>query len=138
MTAKEKAGELLLKYINDVDTTNEDVVNLLLKSGLCIALEVEDCDADCEGCISHYLVDDEDKLAPHEIIPNTLYRHFKGNLYKVMGLAKMTEEEAHSVIYVSLVDGAMYARPLEMFLEEVDHEKYPDITQKYRFERITE
>lgn len=73
-----------------------------------------------------------------------LYRHFKGNVYRVLGLAKHTETNETLVIYYCVSNfsngaedyGDTYARPLEMFLSEVDSEKYPDAKQKYRFELI--
>lgn len=64
------------------------------------------------------------------------WHHFKGKDYFVCGVAVHTETGETLVLYRdSLVSPKQYARPLAMFLSEVDREKYPDAPQKYRFER---
>ncbi len=62
------------------------------------------------------------------------YRHFKGNLYEVLAIAKHTETMEDMVVYKEVDGEVTYARPLEMFVSKVDNEKYPDVLQVYRFE----
>ncbi len=60
-------------------------------------------------------------------------------LYEIVGVALHSETRELMMVYRPLYDdGGMYVRPLEMFLSEVDHEKYPNVKQKYRFEKIDE
>lgn len=48
-----------------------------------------------------------------------------------------TDERLNPVIVYQVVDDCTYwARPLGMFMSEVDHEKYPDATQEWRFEKV--
>lgn len=66
---------------------------------------------------------------------NRIYKHFKGDLYLVTDIAIDSETNKKVVIYRALYgENTLYVRDYDMFLSEVDHEKYPDIKQKYRFE----
>lgn len=64
-------------------------------------------------------------------------------LYMIVGTAVHTESGELMMIYKPLygpppcIGNNLAARPLDMFMSEVDHEKYPNIKQKYRFEKFT-
>ena len=71
----------------------------------------------------------------NELKINAIYKHFKGDYYLVVDVAKNSETEEEFVIQRKLYgDCGLWIRPKDMFLSEVDHEKYPDVKQKYRFE----
>lgn len=70
-----------------------------------------------------------------EIKINGVYKHFKGDYYLVVDIANHSETKEKYVLYRRLYgDGSLWIRPMTMFLSEVDHEKYPNVDQKYRFE----
>ena len=88
-----------------------------------------------------------------DISVGDIVQHFKretlsnpGNLYlyKILAFAEHTETKETLVIYQALykdesknIDHTIFARPYDMFMSEVDHNKYPNIKQQYRFEKFT-
>lgn len=81
-----------------------------------------------------------------EFVPGDIIQHFKREtvdqnsmryLYEFIGIAIHSETRDRVVVYRALYgDKELFVRPYEMFMEEVDHDKYPEIRQKYRFEKI--
>ncbi len=66
------------------------------------------------------------------VIVGRVYKHYKGDLYVVEGIAKHSETLEDMVIYRQLYGkGKLWARPLSLFLAPIDK---PGIDQKYRFE----
>ena len=66
-----------------------------------------------------------------------IYRHFKGNLYLIEGIAIHSETGEKMVVYRGIYDDCpLYVRPLSMFTEKLDKDAYPGYKQEYRFQRV--
>lgn len=69
--------------------------------------------------------------------PQEIYRHFKGNIYQIITIARHSENGMKMVVYQQLyAPYEVYVRPLEMFMSRIDTRKYPNEKQKYRFEKL--
>ena len=73
--------------------------------------------------------------------PLEVYKHFKGNCYMILAVGHHSETKEQLVVYYDLLrKNSTLAnpciRPLDMFMSEVDHDKYPNVKQKYRFEKV--
>ena len=70
-----------------------------------------------------------------------VYRHFKGHYYMIIAVGHHSETGEKLVVYYDLSGENstlvnLCIRPLDMFMSEVNREKYPDVKQKYRFENV--
>lgn len=96
-------------------------------------LNYDNCDlADCEKYFKRKIPVDNDR----DVIAGQVYRHFKGQTVKVLHISQDAEAPGQFYVVYECEEGSVWSRPYGMFVSEVDHGKYPDEKQKYRFELV--
>ena len=92
----------------------------------------ENCDL---ALLTRHFKKDVQQDIERKVVIGGKYRHFKiGKIVTVIGVSRHTETEEVTVVYD--YEGTLWNRPIEMFMSEVDREKYPNTKQKYRFELV--
>ena len=75
-------------------------------------------------------------MSVRKIKTGGIYKHFKGHVYEVIGIAKDSDTLNEKIVYKNVETGELWLRDEDEFLSKVDKNKYPDIEQIYRFELI--
>ena len=77
-------------------------------------------------------------MIKREVKIHGIYKHYKGYLYIVEGIAHHSETLEKMVVYRALYgDNELWYRPYDLFMSEIDRQKQPEVKQKYRFELQT-
>ena len=72
-----------------------------------------------------------------EVLKGQTYRHFKGNVHNILLIARDCNDLRKLVVYQDINDEEkIWVRDYDEFVSLVDKEKYPNVTQEYRFELI--
>lgn len=96
-------------------------------------LNYDNCDlAECDKYFRRKIPVDNAR----NVIAGQVYRHFKGQTVKVLHISQDAEAPGQFYVVYECEDGSVWSRPYGMFASEVDHDKYPDVKQKYRFELV--
>ena len=98
---------------------------------------IEGLDEECDLTeLSKHFKNEEFYMSEREVPePGQKYRHFKlDKVVTILGIARHTETEEVEVVYEH--DGHIWCRPIQIFMSEVDKEKYPDAKQQFRFELV--
>ena len=133
---KEYIEEMLKdEGVNGFLVTGELWQQLHVQESESFELDGED-EPNCDlALLTRHFKKDVPKEYTRGLVVGGKYRHFKlGKIVTVIGISRHTETEEVTVVYK--YEGKIWNRPLEMFLSEVDKEKYPNATQKYRFELV--
>lgn len=137
----EYTAEYQIGDIFEITGTWYGGVHILGNSGIPVSLDREEyMELDMEP------ESEAEAEVERDIQVGDIVRHFKREwvsaqtseyLYKVLAFAQHTETGERLVVYQGLyAPFKICARPYEMFMSEVDRQKYPEIRQKYRFERV--
>lgn len=103
---------------------------------------IDENNSDEEG---FYFVPRKRKEDSRKFLSGDIVQHFKRELssvgqeylYRVIGPAMHTETQEQLMVYQAMYgEKEIFARPMEDFLSEVDHGKYPFVKQKYRFVHV--